>query len=127
MPPKQRNDLGAKFLDQQRQRLLALRRQLLGGEETTLAKERDFQVQHGEEAAEEEDKAQDMERLEVEQALHDVDDQRVANIERALQKLEDGTYGLSDLSSQPIPQARLEATPEAVLTAQEEAEREARN
>lgn len=127
MPPKQRNDLGAKFLDQQRQRLLALRRQLLGGEETTLAKERDFQVQHGEEAAEEEDKAQDMERLEVEQALHDVDDQRVANIERALQKLEDGTYGLSDLSGKPILQARLEATPEAVLTAQEEAEREARN
>lgn|SRR6185312_18581 len=127
MPPKQRNDLGAKFLDQQRQRLLALRRQLLGGEEATLAKERDFQVQHGEEAAEEEDKAQDMERLEIEQALHDVDDQRVANIERALQKLEDGTYGLSDLSGKPILQARLEATPEAVLTAQEEAEREARN
>lgn len=127
MPSNQRNDLSAKFLDQQRERLLALRRQLLGGEETTLAKERAFQLQHGEEATEEEDKAQDMERLEVEQALHDVDDRRVANIERALRKLEDGTYGLSDLSGQPIPQARLEATPEAVLTAQEEAQREARN
>jgi len=127
MPSQQRSDLSSEFVSQQRQRLLALRRQLLGGEETTLAKERAFQLQHGDEAAEEEDKAQDMERMEVEQALHDVDDRRVANIERALQKIEDGSYGLSDLSGQPIPQARLEATPEAVLTAQEEARYEASN
>ena len=101
--------------------------QQLGGEENRLARERAFQLQHGDEAAEAEDAAQDMVQREVAQALHDVDDRRIANIERALQKIEDGSYGLSDLSDEPIPQTRLEATPEAILTVQEERQREARS
>jgi DnaK suppressor protein len=34
--------------------------------------------------------------------------------ERALAKIEEGTYGLSDISRLPIPRARLEAIPEAI-------------
>lgn len=41
-------------------------------------------------------------------------------IERALQKIEEGTYGLSDRSFQPIPVERLEAVPYAVLTVEEQ-------
>lgn len=126
MSSKQHAGLSREFMEQQRQRLIALRKQLLGGEENNLARERAFQLQHGDEAAEEEDTAQDMAQREVDQALHDVDDTRIANIERALQKIEDGSYGLSDLSGEPIPQSRLEATPEAILTVQEERQREAR-
>jgi DnaK suppressor protein len=103
-----------------------LRNQLLGGEEGDLASKRAFQLQHGDEAEEEEDDAQDLSQREVDQALHDVDDHRVANIERALRKIAEGSYGRSDLSGEPIPQARLETTPEAVLTVQEERDREAR-
>jgi DnaK suppressor protein len=62
----------------------------------------------------------------VRQATHDVDEQRVNNIERALQKIDDGTYGYSDESGDPIPKARLEAAPESVLTVQEEQARERR-
>ena len=42
-------------------------------------------------------------------------------IERALAKIEDGTYGFSDSSGKPIPRARLEAMPEAINTADEDA------
>ncbi|EIM03224.1 TraR/DksA family transcriptional regulator [Rhodanobacter denitrificans] len=115
--------LSRAFIEQQRQRLVALRRRLLGSE---LAGERDFQLEHGDEAAEDEDAAQASSRHEIEQALHDVDDRRLANIERALQKIAEGSYGCSDLSGEPIPLVRLQSTPEAVLTVQEERAREAR-
>ncbi len=121
---QQHGGLSQQFIEQQHARLVALRRQLLGGEQNTLAAERRFQQQHGDEAEEFEEKAQDMAQLEVDQALHDVDDRRIARIERALQKIEDGSYGLSDLSGQPIPKARLESTPEAILTVQEERSQE---
>ena len=121
---EQHAGLSQQFIEQQHERLVALRLQLLGGEQNTLAAERRFQGQHGDEAEEFEEKAQDMAQREVEQALHDVDDRRIAHIERALQKIEDGSYGLSDLSGQPIPKARLESTPEAILTVQEERSQE---
>jgi len=127
MSSKQHAGLSRDFIGRQRQRLMALRNQLLGGEENHLAKARAYQLQHGDEAAEEEDTAQDMARREVDQAQHDVDVRRIADIERALQKIEEGSYGLSDLSGKPIPQSRLETTPEAILTVQEERQREARH
>jgi DnaK suppressor protein len=48
--------------------------------------------------------------------------QRLAAVERAEERLADGTYGLSVRSGEPIPDARLEANPTAELTV-EEAER----
>lgn len=44
---------------------------------------------------------------------------RLRAIRRALEKIEDGSYGLSDDSGKPIPKARLEAVPESVLTVEE--------
>jgi DnaK suppressor protein len=126
MSSEQHAGLSREFIEQQRQRLVALRNQLLGGEESDLASKRAFQLQHGDEAEEEEDDAQGLAQQEVDQALHDVNDRRVADIERALQKIAEGSYGLSDLSGEPIPKARLETTPEAILTVQEERDREAR-
>jgi DnaK suppressor protein len=55
-----------------------------------------------------------------------VEEQRLRAIERALAKIDEGTYRLSDLSGDPIPKTRLEAMPEAVLTIQEEEARERR-
>ena len=53
---------------------------------------------------------------------HDV--ARLERVNRALRKMEEGTYGLSDLSGSPIPRERLEAVPESVLTFAEEKARE---
>ncbi|CAN7303999.1 TraR/DksA family transcriptional regulator [Caballeronia sp. LjRoot34] len=83
--------LGDEFIAQQRKRLEALRQQLLGGEENTVANERTNEKQHGEEAGELEDYAQSMEQQEVNQSLRNVNDQRISDIERALQKIADGT------------------------------------
>ncbi len=44
----------------------------------------------------------------------------LAALERAEQRLKDGTYGLSVESGEPIPDARLEALPTAERTIEEE-------
>lgn len=123
--PEQQGNLSEAFIAQQRKRLEAMRRELLGGEEGTIADERTAQEEHGDEAEEFEDEAQGMAQNEVNQALHDVNDQRVSDIGRALQKIDEGTYGLSDESGEPIPQARLEVMPEAIFTVEEQERRDA--
>lgn len=122
--PEQQGDLSDEFIVQQKKRLEALRRELLGGEEDTISDERTAQEEHGDEAEEYEDEAQGMAQNEINQSLHDVNDQRVADIQRALRKIDEGTYGLSDESGQPIPKERLEVMPEAILTVAEQSRRE---
>ena len=112
--------LSPEFIAKQRQRLEALRQQVLGGELSSNANRRSFEEEHGDEAMEFEDEAQDAAQEEIRQAQRDADAQRIDHIERALRKIDDGTYGYSDLSGKPIPQARLEATPEAIFTIDEE-------
>jgi DnaK suppressor protein len=107
------------FILTQRERLEALRTQLLGAEGRTLADEQRSQQDYGNEAGDVGDKAEPAVEREVYQALHDVDKARLNNIDRALQKIAEGSYGLSDASGTPIPKARLEAIPEAVLTVEE--------
>ena len=123
----QRETLSKEFLDQQRERLDALRQTLLGGEENTIANERVDQEQHGSEAEEFEDAAQAMAQQEINRNLRNVNDLRISDIERALQKIADGTYGFSDLSGDPIPVERLKAVPEAILTVAEQEKRDSGN
>ena len=111
------------FLEQQRKRLSAMRDQLLS---TVSAKTARLRAPKAEEAKEIEDDAQDMAQSEVDETIDAVEEQRLRAIERALAKIDEGTYGLSDLSGDPIPKTRLEAMPEAVLTIQEEEARERR-
>jgi len=108
------------FIEHQRRRLEQLRLQILGPEESGLARERATKEAKGDESRAFEDAAQDMAENEIHQALHDVDDRRLHAIERALEKIREGTYGRSDISGDLIPRARLEAVPEAALTVQEE-------
>ena len=52
----------------------------------------------------------------------------LAQVERALKKIEEGTYGICDISGEDIPMARLEAIPYATTTvkAQEQLEKSSR-
>jgi DnaK suppressor protein len=118
--PNQSRNLSDTFIAGQRKRLLALRQQLLGGEENRTDEQRDSDEQYGNEAHEMEEDAQDLAQNEINRGLHDVNDQRIADIQRALQKIDEGTYGLSDESGEPIPQERLEALPEAIYTVAEQ-------
>ena len=111
------------FLEQQRKRLMAMRDELVGRESADVAGRR---APKADEAKEREDDAQDMAQNEIDINIDVVEDRRLRAIERALEKIDEGTYGLSDLSGDPIPKGRLQAMPEAVLTIQEEEARERR-
>jgi len=113
------------FLGRQKRRLTELRQQILevrrGEESAESSANADMRAQ----AREYEDDAQKLAALELEGNLEAADDDRLSNIERALQKIEDGTYGLSDASGAPIPIERLEAAPEALYTLAEQKSRDA--
>jgi DnaK suppressor protein len=71
-------------------------------------------------ATELEDDGQRLAQLEIDGMLVARDVKRLNRVRRALQKIAEHTYGISDASGQPIPRARLEAMPEATLTLTEE-------
>ena len=107
------------FLKKQRQRLMKLRDELLRSIRDAQSEETGVHSASVGEAHEFEEDAQKLAMLENEQNLIDRSRQRLRDIERALQKIEDGSYGLSDVSGEPIPPERLEAVPEAIVTTSE--------
>jgi DnaK suppressor protein len=108
-----RQDLDQAFLQRQREALTKLRRELLRSVQAEESDEDDVRAQSLGEAHESEDDAQKLAMLEVDGQLVSRHVQRLTLVERALQKIEDGTYGLSDANGEPIPRERLEAIPEA--------------
>jgi RNA polymerase-binding transcription factor len=64
--------------------------------------------------------ASDLYQDELDEGLEEDLREQLAAVERAEQRLADGTYGLSIESGAPIPDARLEALPTAERTAEEE-------
>jgi len=71
------------------------------------------------------DPAQSLTQQGMDDAIAESLRDRLAALERAEQRLADGTYGLSVQSGKPIPDERLEIDPAAELTVQEAAAREA--
>jgi DnaK suppressor protein len=118
--------LDSAFIERQRRRLTELRAQLLSVRRGEAGEEAGANADVNEHAHEYEDDAQRLTTLELEGNLAAADDERLTNIERALQKIADGTYGLSDGSGAPIPIERLEASPEALYTLDEQRSRDAR-
>jgi len=47
-------------------------------------------------------------------------DRILGKIDRALQKIDEGTYGMSDIDGKPIPIERLEVLPYALTTVEQE-------
>jgi DnaK suppressor protein len=118
-----KSGLDAAFVERQRQYLLRLRASLVAAAEATESDEAEVKGDRGG-AMEAEDDAQELDALERDGNLVVRDTQRLERVDRALQKIEDGTYGLSDGSGKPIPRERLEAVPEALYTLSEEEVRE---
>jgi DnaK suppressor protein len=94
------------------------------GVEGTLAPVREARERSADEMEEAETSIEQHEALG--RAAHDRS--HLAEIDRALLKIAAGTYGVSELSGEPIEVARLEAVPWARFTAaeQEQVEKEAR-
>lgn len=114
------------FLSRQKRRLDQLRQQILQVRRGQESEQANANAQTAGQAHEYEDDAQKLDALELEGKLSAADDDRLSNIERALQKIEDGTYGLSEGSGTRISMERLEAVPEALYTLDEQKARDAR-
>jgi DnaK suppressor protein len=104
--------LGILFVEQQRGRLESLRDELASRQSPMVAQ--------SDKTIEFEEQAQESAAQEPVEILRGIDHRRIAQIDRALEKIKEGTYGLSDQSGARIPRVRLEATPEATVTVQEE-------
>jgi DnaK suppressor protein len=66
------------------------------------------------------DQATDLYQDELDESREEDLREQLAAVERAEERLEAGTYGLSVASGEPIPDERLEAVPTAELTVDEE-------
>jgi DnaK suppressor protein len=101
--------LDKSFIQKQHHQLTKLREQLLAASRTREAEETGIHTESAGEAHEAEDDAQKLALLELDGNAIAYSAQRLAQIERALQKIADGTYGLSDASGwkryrkRPIP------------------------
>jgi DnaK suppressor protein len=112
--------LDAAFINKQREYLLRLRDALRSVAQSDQAEEVSINTDSAGGSREFEDDAQRLAALELDGNLVVRDLERLERVNRALDKIADGTYGLSDVSSQRIPQERLEAVPEANCTLAEE-------
>ncbi len=115
------NHLDQEFIAQQKQRLQDLKVELervrdgLEEDQRFRAEEEEDFTQH-----DSGDMSQSLFTREVDATVEQQVERRLENVERALQKIDEGTYGLSDESGEPIPKGRLEAVPEAVRTVEEQ-------
>jgi DnaK suppressor protein len=114
-------ELDQEFVQSQRQRLEELREELArmrGGLEED---QRDRAEDEGDMTENDSgDMSQSLFTREVDATVEEQVERRLQHVERALQKIEEGTYGLSDDSGEPIPRGRLEAMPEAIRTVEEQ-------
>jgi len=121
---KRAEKLDRAFIERQRQRLTKLREELVVAKQDEEAEAKEINAESSGQAVEYEDDAQRLAALELDGNLVARNARRVAQIDRALEKISEGTYGFSDASDQPIPKERLEATPEAIYTVAEQTARE---
>jgi DnaK suppressor protein len=119
--------LDAVYVERKRRQLTALRDQLRRSANSAEAEENLVRNESSVQAHEYEDDAQKLDTLENEGHVVARGVERLARVERALSKIEEGTYGYSDISGKRIPDDRLEALPDAIstLTEQEASERTA--
>ena len=115
------SELDQEFIEQQKQRLQDLKAELervrdgLEEDQKFRAEEEGDFTQH-----DSGDMSQSLFTREVDATVEQQVERRLQHVERALQKIEEGTYGLSDDSGEPIPRGRLEVAPEAIRTVEEQ-------
>ena len=121
--------LDKELVERQRQRLEELRGELTRMVEG-LEDDQRFRAEEEEDFTEHDsgDRSQSLFTREMDATVEQTMQKRLQSVNRALQKIEEVTYGICDDTGEPIPKGRLEAMPEAIYTveAQERRERERR-
>jgi DnaK suppressor protein len=115
------NELDQEFIVRQKQRLQDLKAELEQVRDGLQEDER-FRAEEEEDFSQHDsgDMSQSLFTREVDATVEQQVERRLKYVERALQKIEEGTYGRSDDSGEPIPRGRLEAMPEAIRTVEEQ-------
>ena len=114
-------ELNEAFVAQQKERLLELRDELsriqrgMEGDIQNRGEDEGDMTEH-----DSGDMSQQMFTREMDATIGEQAGRRLEDVERALAKIEEGTYGLSDESGEPIARGRLEAAPEAIRTVKEQ-------
>src|ERR1700761_7852132 len=117
-----KTDHGGRLMDSERARslLIAERDEVQGLlKDTEASGQQDRQAEVDSEAGDTSDAAQPLTAEGMDDAIAESLRNRLDAIERALHRLDDGTYGRSVRSGDPIPDERLEADPAAELTIEE--------
>jgi RNA polymerase-binding transcription factor DksA len=117
---KSQKTLDPSFVEAKRRELSALRETIKKGAGTAESEEGIVKDASALQAREFEDDAQKLDTLEKEGLLVSRSVERLAQIDRALEKIKAGTYGFSDVSGEPIGEDRLNAVPEATNTLREQ-------
>jgi DnaK suppressor protein len=106
--------------EQARVRLLAERAEVEGLlQDTEQAGQQDREAEIDAATGDYEDAAQPLTAEGLDDSVAETLQERLAALDRALARLDDGTYGRSVRSGLPIPEERLEADPAAELTIEE--------
>lgn len=116
--------LDSDFIQRQRERLEALQSELQTSLEFRLDDEEKMQAARTNQSHTTGQDAQRSARQDNSRAVRAHNRMRLETVRRALEKVEEGTYGQSDQSGDPIPRARLEAAPSSLYTVTEEEARE---
>ena len=105
------------FIESQRRRLIDLRGELGGVRDDLSEDEHELEGQ-GDDFTETDsgDMSQSIFEREMDASVGEQIERRLKDVERALQKVEEGTYGVCDDTGESIPRGRLEAVPEALRT-----------
>ncbi|HEY4146048.1 TraR/DksA family transcriptional regulator [Pinirhizobacter sp.] len=112
-------DLDEAFIARQHDRLVTLRLQLTESADATAVEGGEVRDAAGDEPGDGGDDGDRLEQLANEEALLARNEQRLADIGRALDKIREHTYGMSDGNGEPIARDHLEAVPEAIYTTEE--------
>jgi DnaK suppressor protein len=113
------NELDKEFVDKQRERLEELRVELARMVEGLEEDQQDRAESEGDMTENDSgDMSHSLFTRELDAGIEQTVERRLRNVERALQKIEEGTYGICDATGEPISKGRLEAVPEALYTLQ---------
>jgi DnaK suppressor protein len=114
------------FIEDQKKRLIQLRNELVDVADASASEEETLQYEAGGEAQEDADSAERMAIQENDEAQYHQNLKRLTQVQRALIRIDQGTYGYSEKSGKPIPRARLMEIPETTLTLEEARQEESR-
>ena len=109
--------LDQEFVDSQKQRLIDLRDELARVRDGLEEDERGLEGGENEfTETDSGDMSQSIFDREMDATLEVQTKRRLKEVDRALKKIEEGTYGICDDTGEEIPRGRLEAIPEAIRT-----------